>query len=36
MLVALATVVLTVDPAEPSRIDTRAVVLVSETYQQDC
>ncbi len=34
MLVASATVVLTVDPAEPSRISTRAVALVSEAYQQ--
>lgn len=34
MLVALATVVLTIDPAEPSRIDTRAVVMVSEAWQQ--
>ena len=34
MLVALATVVLTIDPAERSRIDTRAVVVVSEAYQQ--
>ncbi len=34
MIVATATVVLTVDPAEPSRIDTRAVALVSEAYQQ--
>ncbi|MDE0359446.1 MAG: hypothetical protein OXN92_17125 [Gammaproteobacteria bacterium] len=33
-LVVLATVVLTIDPAEPSRIDTRAVVVVSEAYQQ--
>ena len=33
-LVALATVVLTIDPAEPSRLDTRAVVVVSEAYQQ--
>ena len=33
-LVALATVVLTVDPAEPSRMDIRAVALVSEAYQQ--
>lgn len=34
MLVASATVVLTVDPAEPSRISTRAVALVSEAHQQ--
>lgn len=34
MIVASATVVLTIDPAEPSRIDTRAVALVSEAYQQ--
>ena len=34
MLVAQATVVLTIDPAEPSRIDTRAVALISEAYQQ--
>ena len=34
MLVASATVVLDIDPAEPSRIDTRAVALVSEAYQQ--
>ena len=34
MIVAQATVVLTIDPAEPSRIDTRAVALVSEAHQQ--
>lgn len=34
MLVVSATVVLTVDPAEPSRIGTRAVALISEAYQQ--
>lgn len=34
MFVASATVVLTIDPAEPSRIDTRAVALVSEAHQQ--
>lgn len=34
MLVASATVVLTVDPADPTRIDTRAVALISEAYQQ--
>jgi len=34
MLVASATVVLTVDPGEPSRISTSAVALVSEAYQQ--
>lgn len=34
MLVATATVVLTVDPAEPSRIGTQAVALVSEAHQQ--
>lgn len=34
MFVASATVVLTMDPVEPSRIGTRAVALVSEAYQQ--
>ena len=34
MTVVSATVVLTIDPAEPSRIDTRAVALVSEAHQQ--
>ena len=34
MLVASATVVLTIDPVEPSRISTRAVALVSEAWQQ--
>ncbi|MCY4645283.1 MAG: hypothetical protein OXE73_00125 [Gammaproteobacteria bacterium] len=34
MLVTSATVVLTVDPAEPTRIGTRAVALVSEAWQQ--
>ena len=34
LFVASATVVLTIDPAEPSRIDTRAVALVSEAHQQ--
>lgn len=34
MTVASVTVVLTIDPADPSRIDTRAVALVSEAYQQ--
>ena len=34
LFVASATVVLTIDPAEPSRISTRAVVLVSEAYRQ--
>lgn len=34
MLVASATVVLTIDPADPSRISTRAVALVSEAHQQ--
>lgn len=34
MFVVSATVVLTVDPADPSRIGTRAVALVSEAYLQ--
>ena len=34
LFVASATVVLTVDPAEPTRIGTRAVALVSEAWQQ--
>lgn len=34
MIIASATVVLTIDPAEPSRIDTRAMALVSEAHQQ--
>ena len=34
VFVASATVVLTVDPAEPTRIGTRAVALVSEAWQQ--
>lgn len=34
VFVASATVVLTIDPGEPSRIGTRAVALISEAYQQ--
>ena len=34
LFVTSATVVLTVDPAEPTRIGTRAVALVSEAWQQ--
>ena len=34
VFVTLATVVLTVDPADPSRISTRAIALVSRSHQQ--
>ena len=34
IFVTVATVVLTVDPAEPSRISTRAMALVSRSHQQ--
>ena len=34
VFVTVATVVLTVDPAEPSRISTRAMALVSRSHQQ--